>query len=98
MMDITNPSILTLSESIRIDKIFTSNCISKDACPLPFALWFRHGTNCKFIRLTQLENFPAYIRVQSENISGSNWEELQQSPFVKRGMMDITKPSILTFS
>ena len=47
-------------------------------------LLFRHGTDCKLASLTQLENFPAYIRLKSENISGSILEELQQSQFVKR--------------
>ena len=47
--------------------------------------WFRLGTNCKLTSTTQLENFPAHIRLKSENISDSILEELQQSQFLKRG-------------
>ena len=34
-------------------------------CPLLFHPWFRHGTNCKLTSVTQLMNFPAYIRLKS---------------------------------
>ena len=71
----TDAAIPIVTESIRIDTSLHVQLYFK-RCALPLSPWFREGRNCKLISLTQLENFSAYIRTASENLSGSVFEEL----------------------
>ena len=81
-MEKTTASILVVTESIRIDAKLHVQLYFK-GCPLP--PWFREGRNCKLTSLTQLENFPSFIRATSELISDSISEELQHGRFMKKG-------------
>ena len=73
-MEKTTASIPVVTESIRIDAKLHVQLYFK-GCPLP--PWFREGRTCKLTSLTQLENFPSYIRATSELVSDSISEELQ---------------------
>ena len=63
-MEKTTASIPVVTESIRIDAKLHVQLYFK-GCSLPLPPWFREGRNCKLTSLTQLENFPSYIRVTS---------------------------------
>ena len=76
--------IHTVTESIQVDINLHVQLYFK-GCPLLFPPWFRHGTNFKLTSVTQLNNFPAYIRLKSRIFLAPFLEELQQSRFVKRG-------------
>ena len=62
-MEKTTASIPVVTESIRIDAKIHVQVYFK-GCPLPLPPWFREGKNCKLTSLTQLENFPSYIRAR----------------------------------
>ena len=83
-MEKTTASIPVVTESIRIDAKLHVQLYFK-GCPLPLPPWFREGRNCKLTSLTQLENFPSYIRATSELVSDSISEELQHRRFMKKG-------------
>ena len=75
-MEKTTGSIPVVTESIRNDAKLHVQLYFK-GCSLPLPPWFREGRNCKLTSLTQLENFPSYIRATSELVSDSISEELQ---------------------
>ena len=83
-MEKSTASISVVTESIRIDAKLNVQLYFK-GCPLPLPPWFREGRNCKLNTLTQLENFPSYIRATSELISHLISEELQHRRFMKKG-------------
>ena len=83
-MEKTVTAIPIVTESIRIDTSLHVQLHFKE-CTLPLPSWFRNSRSCKLVSFAQLENFPAYIRTTSENISGSVFKELQKRQFIMRG-------------
>ena len=73
--EINDESIPKVTECIRINKDLHVQLFFI-GIPLPLPPWFREGNNCKLKSLTQLENFPAYIRSAPENLESSISEEL----------------------
>ena len=72
-----NGSSIPRKKSIKINNKDLHIQLFLNGCPLPLPPWFRNGINhCWLTSYTQLENFPAYIRLVSYDVASSISEEL----------------------
>ena len=81
-METSEIGIPKITECIKIDHemhvaLFCNNC------PVPLPQWFRHGNTCKLVSLTQLENFPVYLKAKREEFSSKFAEELEMIRYQK---------------
>ena len=77
-------SIPKVTESIRIDdKLHVQ--LFYQGCPVPLPSWFRVGRTCQLSSITQIENFPPYLRRKSEEHPVSDIvRELESLKYQKR--------------
>ena len=91
-MDAT--SIPTISECIRVDDQMHVK-LYHHGSPLPLPQWFRHGNDCILRSVTQMENFPAYIRAAAHDLPMEILHEVNKNRFQKR---PIYSASIIRYS
>ena len=71
-----------VTECIRLDKELHVKLFFKGS-PVPLPQWFRHGWDCCPTHKSMLEDFPAYLLLQTEKID-SIFEKLLEYKFKKR--------------
>ena len=74
--------VTEVTECIRKDKELHVKLFFKGS-PLPLPQWFRHGRDCCLTHKSMLENFPAYLLLQTEKFD-SIFDELREYKFKKR--------------
>ena len=82
-IDKTKLPVAKITEAIRIDNDLHIQ-LFHESRQLPLPKWFRKGGTCILKSVTELENFPAYIRLASEKIHSSIADELYELKFKKR--------------
>ena len=65
-----------VTEFIHIEKELHVKLFLKDS-PVPLPPWFQHGWDCRLTHKSMLENFPAYLLLQTEMFD-SIFEELSK--------------------
>lgn len=82
-IDNTKLPVSKITEAIRIDHNLHIQ-LFHESRQLPLPKWFRKGGTCVLKSVTELENFPPYIRLASEDINSSIADELYELKFRKK--------------
>ena len=82
-METNDLSIPAVTESIRVDEKLHVKLYRKEIL-IPLPSWFREGTNSTLKSVTQLENFPAYIRCIEDDFPSVIADELREIRFKKK--------------